>query len=116
MSATTCSTHPATAAEYRYDGCELVLCDECIKVGHRLFFCRYCGERAPYSFQKALAYPFRGLGGYVFWGIFAVLSPVPFVGRLAALGIPLYAMFVSTHLIGLLPRRHERDLEPIYCH
>jgi len=303
VSASTCSLHPSTTAEYRCDGCELLLCEDCIEVGHRLLFCAHCGERAlplveqeavnaielsrqraertPYSFRDVLAYPFRGLGGYVFWGIFAVLTlfmavegmipggalallvprtliavlmpgllfsivrstargdaelpdwpdwfdgerlreflsaaalglftllpavtllllagcgfeeliygrftcwllifvgltigflvwipafaavaafgagllvlrldlhvraffathresvrvalltiglaltgeivalllaPVPLVGRLAALGIALYAMFVGTHLIGLLLRKHERDLEPIYCY
>lgn len=96
MSTPDCSSHPGRSAEYRCDGCDRLLCEECIEVGHRLLFCEHCGERAlplveveaanavelsrqrvertDESLQDALAYPFRGLGSYVFWGLFAVLA------------------------------------------
>lgn len=75
-----CGRHPESEANHRCDGCGSLLCDECVEVGHRLRFCRLCGERAiplapsapevpeprriepgeipPWS--DALAYPFRG--------------------------------------------------------
>ena len=34
------------AATHRCDGCERLLCAECIEVGHRLLTCRHCGELA----------------------------------------------------------------------
>ncbi|MEJ2085409.1 MAG: B-box zinc finger protein, partial [Acidobacteriota bacterium] len=85
----TCERHPETTASFQCDGCGKYLCSECAEEGHRLFFCALCGERAlpleaeapattpehkrvgkrdaPYSLQEALLYPFRGLGGYVYW-------------------------------------------------
>ncbi|MEJ2086002.1 MAG: hypothetical protein P8Y44_10035, partial [Acidobacteriota bacterium] len=41
------------------------------------------GKRdAPYSLQEALLYPFRGLGGYVYWSYVALLAigTLPFLG------------------------------------
>ena len=122
MTAGGCSAHPVKPAAYRCDDCERLLCEECIDEGHRLLFCRHCGERAlplvdseaatsvdlsrqravrmEYTRKEAMAYPFRGLGGYVFWGLFAVLAAfraieavTPFAGL---------ALLVPRFLIGVL--------------
>lgn len=109
MSETTCSIHAAAPAAYRCEGCGLLLCDECVEVGHRLLFCRHCGERAipldasalasstelrrrrrqeaPYSTGAALAYPFRGLGLHMMLGYLALRALLP----LASLfGVPAF--------------------------
>ena len=83
-----CAQHPDLPAVYSCDGCGQLLCGECIEESHALLLCRLCGERAlpldeegpastrelreervltaPYSFQDALFYPFRGTGIYLF--------------------------------------------------
>ncbi len=83
-----CVQHPEVPAVYYCDGCRQLLCGECIEESHALLLCRLCGERAlpldeegpantselheervltaPYSFQDALFYPFRGTGRYLF--------------------------------------------------
>ncbi len=83
-----CTQHPDVPAVYYCDGCGKQLCGECIEESHALLLCRLCGERAlpldqegpastselheervltaPYSFQDALLYPFRGTGIYLF--------------------------------------------------
>ncbi len=83
-----CVQHPEVVAPYYCDGCRQLLCGECIEESHALLLCRLCGERAlpldqegptssrqlhqervlsaPYSFQEALFYPFRGTGLYMF--------------------------------------------------
>jgi hypothetical protein len=43
-----------------------------------------------------------------------VLSPLPLLGGLLQLAIHVYAWFLGMHLVGLLVRRHEAELEPIY--
>lgn len=105
MQETTCSIHAAAAAAYRCEGCGLFLCDECVEVGHRLLFCRHCGERAipldagapavstdlhrrrrqdaPYSTGAALAYPFRGLGLHMLLGYLVLRALLPLAGLFA---------------------------------
>lgn len=100
---TTCAAHPQAAAAYRCDGCGQLLCHECVQTGHRLLFCRLCGERAlplagtaapattaagtitgrrrerivrsaaAYSLGDAMAYPLRGDSRGVFLVFVAVL-------------------------------------------
>jgi hypothetical protein len=89
-----CARHPDRAAAFACDGCGKTLCDECVEEGHRLLFCRLCGERAlplaargpattpererqrlrgaVYGLREALGYPLRGLGRYLFFGWVAV--------------------------------------------
>jgi hypothetical protein len=84
MSGFLCTEHPGAPALFSCDGCARLLCPDCTREGHRLFFCRHCGERAvamevrasssvterkraekierPYSIGEALAYAFRGSG------------------------------------------------------
>lgn len=110
----TCARHPAIAT-HRCEGCEQPLCDDCVRVGHRLLFCRLCGERAlplapggaastterrraaaaDYRIADALGYPFRGFGAYVFWG-FVVLWLVPTfaVALFGLFGILAYVVHV----------------------
>lgn len=89
--AVVCSQHPEAPALYECDGCKRNLCSDCINSGHALLFCKVCGERAlplagapvraagstqeakrlaairrPYSLGQAFAYPFRGLGIFLF--------------------------------------------------
>jgi hypothetical protein len=90
-----CATHPEAAAEFRCDGCGRQLCLDCVEQGHRLLFCRHCRERAlpldaslpatvpalrraqararPTSWSRALSYPVRGQGGWLFWAYLALL-------------------------------------------
>ncbi len=85
-----CARHPDRAAAFVCDGCGKTLCEECVEEGHRLLFCRLCGERAlplatgapattpqrerqrrvsaAYGVRDALGYPLRGLGRYLFVG------------------------------------------------
>lgn len=106
----TCAAHPTAPAVFRCDGCGKPLCDDCITEGHRLLFCKLCGERAlpiatgapatsterrrravvdrPYSPGAALLYPFRGLGKYLFFGYFALT----FVFSLPILGCFLWPL------------------------
>jgi hypothetical protein len=108
LSSTACFTHPERPAAYRCDGCEKALCEDCIEAGHRLLFCRLCGERAlpvaahvpatsaavsverarqaPYGWSDAFFYPLRGKGGNIF-GVFlacllvlGILSFIPLLG------------------------------------
>lgn len=89
--AVVCAQHPGVPALYECDGCKRNLCSDCISSGHALLFCKVCGERAlplegaparaggstqevkrlaalrrPYSLGQAFAYPFRGLGIFLF--------------------------------------------------
>ncbi len=105
MANAACSTHPDVAASHRCDGCEHMLCRDCIQEGHALLFCRLCGDRAvplvataaattkdlrrsasiqqPRSLVDALLYPVSGLGLSLF-----LLSPVFF-------GLMIVAQFVG---------------------
>lgn len=89
-----CAQHPEATALYRCDGCLRLLCPKCILTGHALWYCNECGQVArpldpfggspslpeasaerveagpampkPYSLREAFAYPFRGLGKFLF--------------------------------------------------
>lgn len=98
MAALSCAEHPGAAAAFGCDSCGRLLCSDCIEEGHRLYFCRLCGERAlpldrregattnvrrarlaraeaaRYGWLEALAYPLRGYGGYAFWAYLAVIA------------------------------------------
>lgn len=131
MSARACARHPAAAAAHRCDGCGELLCAECVEEGHRLLFCRLCGERAlpldddgrpaaaprniverrraavarsavGYGFAEALAYPFRGYGAYGFWGFVVLLVVLDLVERAFPLGLGGLATWVPRVLIVLL--------------
>lgn len=124
MSAMNCAQHPETPAGFKCDSCERLLCSECTKEGHALFFCQVCGERAvpigeapastpkevkrqvtltqPYSFQEALAYPFRGMGLFVTLGAPFVLLFVEFIGNfgIGCMALIFFLMFWAM-LVGL---------------
>jgi hypothetical protein len=111
MSEATCATHPGAAAPFRCDGCGEFLCADCVSEGHRLLFCRLCGERAlpvapaeaatapgrraatrrataaTYRFADALTYPLRGTGGYAFWSVLALLGLLALAQLVPVLGI-----------------------------
>lgn len=112
-----CASHPDHAAVYVCDGCAKHLCQDCIKTGHRLLFCKLCGERAlplepdqaasapelqlqkkrqrAYGFRDALVYPFRGLGIYAFFAfIVCQLLAYAFSGFIALLMALLIPGFV----------------------
>ncbi len=117
-----CETHPETTATFQCEACKKYLCPECAQEGHRLFFCSLCGERAlpldaeapnttiehqratkrssAYSFQDALLYPFRGLGGYVYWSYVALLV----IGRIPIIGCIVFVVqiLILLTLPGLL--------------
>jgi hypothetical protein len=91
-----CAAHPGVPASFRCDGCGRLLCRDCIEEGHRLLFCRLCGERAlplaesgpastqelrraaaqsrAYGFADALGYCFRGRGAWLFWAYLVLLA------------------------------------------
>lgn len=117
-----CVQHPGVAAAYRCDGCQRLLCGQCVDESHRLILCRICGEMAlpiaaaqpanttqlayqrkhhsAYSMGEALAYPLRGNSAWIFWvyvaftTFLAVLSWVP--------GLGFATGMVSLVLLGLL--------------
>lgn len=117
-----CDTHPETVAAFQCDACGKYLCPECAEEGHRLFFCSLCGERAlpldeaaptttiehrragkrdtAYTLQEALLYPFRGLGGYVYWSYVALLliGTLPFLGCI----VFIFQIIIFFTLPGLL--------------
>ncbi|QQR72534.1 MAG: B-box zinc finger protein [Holophagales bacterium] len=124
---TACRTHPERAAEFRCDGCGAPLCPACIDEGHRLLFCRLCGERAlplvaeapatapararergleaPYPLSAALGYPFRGLGLYLtvtYAALMTVLDLVTRSSRLLALGTLMPRLVVALLMPALL--------------
>ncbi|HUO86828.1 MAG TPA: B-box zinc finger protein [Thermoanaerobaculia bacterium] len=126
----TCANHHLVAAAFRCDGCSRTLCADCVEEGHRLLFCRSCGERAlplavdapatapalraaqrrsraaAYTFTDALGYPLRGTGAAAYWSLVAALfllelaSAVPFFGIFAAAFGLLFVAGVAL----LLPR------------
>ena len=126
MVRSSCETHPETPAEFQCDNCRKYLCAECVEEGHRLFFCSLCGERAlpieaeapattvehqqaakrevPYCLQDALLYPFRGLGGYVFWAYVIVLIIFMGIGviPLGGLVVLAFRILIILTLPGLL--------------
>lgn len=122
----TCVTHPDRLAAYECDGCGKHLCEECIEEGHRLLFCRLCGERAlplaagapatttelardrkinaEYSMTDALLYPFRGLGLYVYAGYVLLLVVFDLIGWLPGIGclVGLFQLLITLILPGFL--------------
>lgn len=130
MSEAICATHQGAVAPYRCDGCAQLLCVDCVSEGHRLLFCRLCGERAlplapaaattapgqraaarrataaTYTFADALAYPLRGTGGYAFWSVLAVLGLLGLARLVPVLGILAGALatIFGIVLLFLLPR------------
>lgn len=120
-----CTTHPGEAATHKCDGCGRFLCSQCFEVGHRLLFCKFCGERAlpladggaatsgelrraaaaaaPYGFAQALAYPFRGVGSFLFIGFVVILVVLDLASFSAlALALLVVRIVVSLLLAGLL--------------
>jgi len=117
-----CSTHQEAAAVYECDGCGKLLCEGCIEVGHRLLFCRHCGElavplagapattselaqehrvRAAYGFADALSYPFRGLGLYLYTGYVLLVMLLEVAGGVPGLGCAV--LIVQLVILLLLP-------------
>lgn len=98
MQGLTCAQHPTAQAAFGCESCGRLLCMECVQEGHRLFFCRPCGERAMpldrreaatttlrrvqraravaarYGWAEAFAYPLRGRGAFAFWSYVAVIA------------------------------------------
>ncbi len=120
MADTCCAAHQDRPAVFQCEACHRLLCDECVREGHRLIFCGHCGERAlalaaggssnvqerrreakcerPYSFREALAYPFRGSGRLMipaFVLLMTLAAVVPSLG-------PAAAFFARILLPGLL--------------
>ena len=115
-----CGAHENRPALFRCEACGRLLCDDCVREGHRLIFCRHCGERAlalaagqsssvpdrrraarrerPYSFREALAYPFRGSGRLMIPAYVLLMTLAPVVPMLG----PAAAFFARILLPGLL--------------
>ena len=98
MPGLTCAQHADAAAAFGCESCGRLLCLQCVQEGHRLFFCRHCGERAlpldrreaatttgrrraekrvvaaRYGWIDALAYPLRGRGAYALWAYLAIIA------------------------------------------
>lgn len=126
MAERSCATHGDVEATFRCDGCGKLLCQDCIEEGHRLLFCRSCGERAmplaietpaaahelrrtakrdtPYGLRDALMYPFRGLGRFLYWGYVLVLCLFAFLATVPGLGcaVLLMRLLILILLPGLL--------------
>jgi len=119
----TCTAHPDRAAVYECDGCKKLLCEECMEEGHRLLFCCHCGEMAiplatgapvtttelarerkisaAYGLAEALAYPFRGLGLYLFVGYVLLVIVLDLAGAVPGLGCAV--LVVQLAILLLLP-------------
>lgn len=98
MTGLTCVEHADARAAFGCESCGRLLCPQCVQEGHRLLFCRHCGERAlpldrreaatttgrrvaekravaaRYGWAEALAYPLRGRGAYALWAYLAVIA------------------------------------------
>lgn len=117
-----CAAHPDRAPVYVCDGCRKLLCEECMEEGHRLLFCRHCGEMAiplaggpattaelarerkvtaAYSFTDALGYPFRGLGLYLYIGYVLLVVLLDVAGQIP--GIGCIAFFFQALIFLILP-------------
>jgi hypothetical protein len=121
-----CATHPEVDASFQCDGCGKLLCDQCIEESHRLLLCRLCGERAlplvadapatvqerqvtqkaaaisaqgPYTLGKALLYPFRGSGPFMF---FAALLSAGFVAFVMKIGYGCFPLVLWIGWLSLL--------------
>lgn len=110
MPGLTCAQHADAAAAFGCESCGRLLCRECVQEGHRLLFCRHCGERAlpldrreaatttgrrvaakravaaRYGWVDALAYPLRGRGAYALWAYLAVIALFVIVENLFTFG------------------------------
>jgi hypothetical protein len=119
-----CDAHPLKPADFRCDGCQRLLCDECVREGHRLLLCAACGERAlplaavgpttvkerraarqeradlAYGWSDVLRYCFRGDGVLIFWitvaimGVFQVFLLAAIVAPVAQKLLPLALSFL----------------------
>ncbi len=136
----TCSVHHDRPATYRCDGCGRTLCDDCVRMSHRLILCSQCGEMAiplatgrittstqvrrtaavarPYSLGEALLYPMRGQGSGVFWSyvvlltIFSVLPLlIPFSGCILLIPELIIALLVPRLLFTIVRATAEGDDE-----
>lgn len=109
MNPASCSTHPERPALYACEECGRSLCGECVDEGHRLLFCRHCGERAvplaaeaaataperqraarraaPWTMRDALVWPLAGEGKYLIgaYALVLALNRLPVIGCLGAL-------------------------------
>lgn len=67
-------------------------------------FRRATRREAPYSLRDALMYPFRGLGGFVYWGYVLVLAVFMVLATFPGLGCAVLLMrfFILLMLPGLL--------------
>ena len=121
--AETCAAHPGVAAAFRCDGCGKALCHDCIREGHRLLFCRLCGERAlplaasgpattverrsaaarerTYSLADILGYPLRGAGAWLFGTYAALLVVFSLVESVAFGGV--FTLVLRCAILVLLP-------------
>lgn len=127
-----CASHSDRPAELRCDSCQALLCSDCIEEGHRLLFCRLCGERAlpldpeepasvprrrqtvtlaraaSYTYRDALGYPLRGYGAYAYWAyiglqaIGLVVGALPIIGGLLSLAVLLFLFLVGLLLPSFL--------------
>ena len=79
-----CRVHPASPAAFLCDGCGAPLCPACVEEGHRLIFCRLCGERA-LPLAAALRYPFHGLGLYLTVTYVALMTALDLVASASRL-------------------------------
>ena len=134
-----CASHPDRQAVYVCDGCQKLLCEECIDEGHRLLFCKHCGEMAialatgtvttstelarerkitaEYSLGEAMLYPFRGLGLYLYVGyvllvvLLGVVASVPGLGCAASLFQGLILLILPGFLFAIVRTTAEGEIE-----
>lgn len=121
----TCAAHPTRPATFRCDGCQRTLCDDCVKMSHRLILCAHCGEMAVpiatgrptsstalrktraqtahYTLADAFLYPFRGTGGGVFWSYLALLVAMNLISAVVPLAGCILGVFGLLILL-LVPR------------
>jgi hypothetical protein len=98
MAGLPCAQHADAPAAFGCESCGRLLCTQCVQEGHRLLFCRVCGERAlpldvresatttgrrraekravaaRYGWLDAFAYPLRGHGAYALWSYIAAIT------------------------------------------
>jgi hypothetical protein len=129
-----CAGHPDRPAVFHCEGCGRDLCLDCVEEGHRLYFCKFCRERAlpldaaaptipserhraerlarAYSLRDALGYVFRGRGAftlpaYVLFLTFAGLLP----GLLTLIPLLLVALLLPGFLFAIVRSTAEGDDE-----
>jgi hypothetical protein len=108
-----CHVHPLKPAGFRCDGCDRLLCEDCVQEGHRLLLCALCGERAlaltaagpatveqrqgvrrqrsalAYEWTDILRYCFRGDGAWIFWIAVAMFCLLQFFLVAAMISPPI---------------------------